>query len=495
MEKYKILGKKILIYGAGSVGKIATNTFHQSGIDVEAYIDKRADTIKESNNKIVFSMEKLQKCIQDKDNYVIVFTIRNVFEHSSLAEQFFSMGFKNLIYKPATVLRGNQSVIQDSINFAYEQITGKFTVPEDEIACYEKEVFAVCDYGLCKDLGKAVVVKLPAELLFSNLNPKALIMSCQNFYSNYIAVNLYESFNGCHREQLEEQWNQYIDRFALPGAKVMGVNTDGNWKELLIDSRQKVYYEMEYKLWMDYNFFIQNCPEVGLRKGKGFELVSSGKNRISFLVAKGFRYIPVKIKKEYYQKYINNKAVQNLVAYLNRENIEIFAPIPHPFFYRINVIAPDYPVECVKPIARLLAEQVYIENKEYCFHKYRLAAVINDEGYVSRYFKMLGYEVERIITKNHEFCELEDKLFYYNEDNFKKSDENFYCAIIRDKIPTKIVNNIINRTSKFLIVVSSSTTIKKHFIVDKSEFRLNKKIFETAWAGEIVLGNLYERIK
>ena len=495
MEKYRICDKKILIYGAGSIGKVIAATFSRSGIDIEAYIDKRADIIKETDEKPVFSMERLQEHIQDTDNYAIVLTIRNVFEHSSLAEQFFSIGFRNLVYKPTTVLRGEKNAVQESINFAYEQITGKFIIPKDEIACYEKEVFAVCDYGLHKEFNEDVLVKLPAELLFSNTNPNTLIWSCQNFYSNYIAVNLYEAFGSAYDRQLDVQLDQYIERFALPGAKVMGVNTDGIWREILIDSRQKVYHEMEYKLWMDYDFFIQNCTIVGLRKGKGFELISSGKNRVSFLIAKGFRYIPVKIKKEDYQKYLNEKEAKKLNLYLSQINIKIFAPIPHPFFYRANAIAPDYAVECVKPIARFLAEQIYLENKEYCFHKYRLAACIDDEGYIGRYFKMLGYEVERIITKNQEICALEDRLFYYVEDDFKNSDENLYCSIITSEMQENMILNIVNRTSKFLVVISSLATIEKNLIDDELGFKLNKRIFETVWDGKIVQGDLYQRIK
>ena len=380
MEKYVIIDKKVLIYGAGSVGKVVSDMFNKNGITIDAYIDQRADTIKKNNNKLVFSAGELENRIRKKDDYVIIITIRNVFEHSCLAKQFYFMGFKNIIYKPNTILRGSKNPIQESINNAYEQITGKFEIPKDKVACYELEKYEICDFGLYKRFEEDVLVRMPAELLFSNTNYNASIWSCQNFYSNYIAVDLYEAFDNIHNGELEEKINYYIERFALPGAKTMGVNTDGIWRELLIDSRLKVYYEMEYNLWMDYDFFIQNCVKVKSRKTKGFELITSGKNRVSFLIAKGYRYIPVKIKKSDYENYLNVEEAENIVNYIEQTNLEIFAPIPHPYFYKTTAISPDYAVECVRPIARFLAEQIYLENNDYCFNKYHLAFCINDEG-------------------------------------------------------------------------------------------------------------------
>ena len=495
MEKYKIRDKRILIYGAGSIGKVVSGIFHKAGIDIDSYVDQRAGIIKENDNKRVLHMDEVKEKIQEKDDYVIIITIRNVFEHSSLAKQFYREGFKNIIYKPITILRGNSNDIQNSINDAYEQITAKFVIPKGEIACYEKEEMGICDFGLYEESEDEVLVKMPAELLFSNTNPKAFIWSCQNFYSNYIAVDLYEAFCNASNGSVEEVLKRYIERFALPGAKVMGVNTDGTWKELLIDSRQKVYYEMEYKLWMDYSFFIQNCVKVGCRKGKGFELVSSGKNRVSFLIAKGFRYIPVKMKKSDYQSYLNMEVVEKVIFYLNQINDKIFAPIPHPYFYKIPVAAPDYAAECVKPIARFLSEQIYLENKKFNFDRHQLAICINDEGYMSRYFSMLGYDVARVVTDNQKLCELIDNIFYFKPSEFNRLDKNHYCSIVSDEMQKSIVEEYINNTDRFLILISSARVIEKMHLDYNPNFRFKRKIFEAVWNGRTIQGNVYEKDK
>lgn len=491
MEQYRIIDKKVLIYGAGSVGRVVSDTLDKTGIVIAAYIDKRADVIQENNKRPVFDLNQLDEVIKDKDNYAIIITIRNVFEHSSLAEYFDSIGFKNIIYKPITILRGNKNEVQDSINNAYEQITGEFIVPQGEIACYEKEVFTLCDYALQKEFEEDVLVKLPAELLFSNTNLKMPVWSCQNFYSNYIAVDLYEAFGNARDRQMMDRVNQYINRFALPGAKVMGVNTDGNWRELIIDSRQKVYYEMEYKLWVDFDFFMQNSTKVGLRNGKGFELIASGKNRVSFLVAKGFRYIPVKISKEDYREYLNMKVVNKVADYLNKTSRKIFAPIPHPFFYKIDAVAPDYPVECVKPIARFLAEQIYLENGKYLFGQYHLAIGVDDEGYMGRFFKMLGYGVYRILKSNQELGTMLDTMFYYVSADFHKRDTGFYCSIISNEMADDIAEELISRTDNFLIIMSSSAHEERRFLANNLKFDLYQELFETVWGGKKIQGRIY----
>ena len=64
MEKYVIIDKKVLIYGAGSVGKVVSDMFNKNGITIDAYIDQRADTIKKNNNKLVFSAGELENRIR-----------------------------------------------------------------------------------------------------------------------------------------------------------------------------------------------------------------------------------------------------------------------------------------------------------------------------------------------------------------------------------------------------------------------------------------------
>ena len=246
---------------------------------------------------------------------------------------------------------------------------------------------------------------------------------------------------------------------------------------------------------MEYDFFSKNCTKVDLKKDYGFELIASGKNRVSFLIAKGFRYIPVRINKGSYTRFLNLSIVNNISAYLQNNSVEIFAPIPHPYFYRINVCSPGYAVECVRPIARFLAEQVYMENEAYCFGKYSLAVALNDEGYMGRFFKMLGYGVHRIIAKNLPLCMLLDELFCFSSSAFEQSENlRFYCSIISDEMQEDDIRKLISHTDRFFVALLSDKSPDNKFSENSNIFKLNRKIFETIWDGKRIYGYVYERI-
>ncbi len=493
MEKYKFTEKKILIYGAGSIGQLITDVLEKEQLKVAGYIDKRADNVKMCRGKCVWGVDEVQEAIRDKDDYVIIITIRNVFEHVALAEHFWDMGFNNIIYKPKVCLEGYSEPVQDSINFAYEDLLGKFVVPKEPIACFEKESLIIRDHALQKELQDELLVRIPAELLFSNYQADLSVWSYQNFYSDYVAVDLYSAFGNADKSKVGDAVEKYVQRFALPGARLRGVNTEGEWEKILIDSRQRVYYEMEYKLWMDYGFFLQNTTKVELKGKSAFVLIASGKNRVSFLIAKGFRYIPVRMKKQEYEHFLNKEVAEKVGNYLHAHGCELLASIPHPFFYRENVVAPDYAAECIKPIARFLAEQVYLEKKKYCFDEYKLSIAINDEGCMGRYFRMLGYGVNRLVEKNQTFCSLLDSLFRFSEDDFVNSGEGAYCAIVSDEMPEVIRKEIVSIESTFLIVIYFNGLLEEN-IVDFSRFSYYEDLFCVIWGGKKIQCRAY-RIK
>ena len=208
-------------------------------------------------------------------------------------------------------------------------------------------------------------------------------------------------------------------------------------------------------------------------------------------MAKGFRYIPVKISKEDYREYLNMKVVNKVADYLNKTSRKIFAPIPHPFFYKIDAVAPDYPVECVKPIARFLAEQIYLENGKYLFGQYHLAIGVDDEGYMGRFFKMLGYGVYRILKSNQELGTMLDTMFYYVSADFHKRDTGFYCSIISNEMADDIAEELISRTDNFLIIMSSSAHEERRFLANNLKFDLYQELFETVWGGKKIQGRIY----
>lgn len=496
MEEFYLRGKKIILYGVGSSSKPISDVLNEEKIFVSVYVDQRADVIKENEGIPVISMEQVAGFTEEKDEFVVIITIRNVFEHSKLAKKFYDIGYKNIIYKPQSILQGISGSIQESINDSYETLTAKFNIPEKATACYDREIFLFSDEGLRKQLEDYLIAALPVELLFSNTNDKMPIWSRRNFVADYAAVDLYRAFSNRDSLLFSEEIDKYIDWFALPGAKIVGVNTDGNWRELLIDARLKVYNEMEYNLNVNPDFFIINCTTVKYCEKKGFELVASGKNRVSFLIAKGYRYIPVKIKVENYEKFINILQTNAICDYLNvNEEDSVFAPIPHPYFYHYQVDAPDYFMTCIARIAKSISKWIYSEQGCFAYLNYRMSIYINDEGYASRYFRMLGFQVRRYLVRGEKLCGLLDDLYYFDENDFSDTDYESSFSIISTDIPQDCLLQTIRNTQRMCFLVKKKNDedliIKRELL--RSGFETGEKFMETMWNGQYVEGWKYIR--
>lgn len=496
MEEFYLREKKIILYGAGSSSKTVSDVLNEEKILVSVYVDQRADAIKESEGIPVIRMEQVAGFTEKKDDFAVIITIRNVFEHSKIAKKFYDIGYRNIIYKPQSVLQGNNSSTQKSINDSYEMLTAKFSIPEKATACYERELFLFSDEGLRKQSGDYLITALPVELLFSNTNDKMPIWSRRNFVADYVAVDLYRAFSNRDSLFFSEEIDKYIDRFALPGAEIVGVNTAGNWRELLIDARLKVYNEMEYNLNVNPDFFTINCTTVKYCERKGFELVASGKNRVSFLIAKGYRYVPVKVRAENYEKFINILRTNIICDYLNvNEEDSVFAPIPHPYFYHYQVDAPDYFMTCIARIAKSISQWVYSERGCFEYSNYRISIYINDEGYASRYFKMLGFQVRRYLVQGKKLCGLLDDLYFFNENDFSDADDESSFSIISTDIPQDCLLQTIKNTKRMCFLVKrkddEDLIIERELL--KSGFETGKKFMETMWSGQYVEGWKYIR--
>lgn len=409
MRAYNLAEKKILIYGAGSLGITCKKVLNKSNIDTYAWIDKRYQTLQTYENCRVYGIPELEE-IEGKEQYCIIIAIRNVFEHSQLALTFYQLGFNAIIYKPISILRKENNVIATSINRAHDTLMIQFSAPVFPISYYEMEkIYSLEDNGFIKNNNDKdmCTVYIAAEMLFSN-RLKNSLWSERNFVSNYVAVDLYKTFfrdEGIDSEIIRK----YVDRFALPGALAMNVNVSGEWENILIESRLAVYNEMCNKLAYSPEFFIDNCTTVKRRENGGFYLSASGKNRVSFLISRGQRYIPVNIAKQEYENFINIRMVQEIEKYLNTNAInQMLIPVPHPYFYQCRYAIPQYMEQWGAKVGSILCEACYQKMNLYEYSGINIIDYSNDEGTISRFLSMMGYPVVR--TKSDEFIELIDKL-------------------------------------------------------------------------------------
>lgn len=489
MDAYVFREKKILIYGAGSLGITCNNILRRAGLQATAYIDKRADTLKEYEGYKVYAVNELSDW-KDKDKYCIIIAIRNVFDHSQLALQFYQLGFRALIFKPTMVLKGKKSPIFDNISSAHDSLMIKFEVPDMSIMYYEKEKIFEAGYDLSLACSKEGFYKvhISSELLFSNVIPRYLWTE-RNFVSNYVGVELYKAFQGTG--DLSSVIEKYVQRFALPGAIDMKVDVSGAWEDILIDSRLAVYNEMCDKMAIMPEFFVENCTTVSLRENGGFKLIASGKNRVSFLIARGYRFIPVMISKQDYEQAEQVEYVRKIENYLETAGInELDVPIPHFYFYEFRYLIPQYTEQWQSTVGYYLAEQVYELSHNYDFSKYCIVDYSTDHGSMSRFLSMLGFAVERRVTGD-ELTDLVDGLLRVSVTDGDKAEKLAY--VISDLEGNMMIAEEDVLACPYCLLLEYDNKPKSLYSELVLKYTREKEILHTFWKGRYVTGRFLSK--
>lgn len=490
-RKFFLKERKILIYGAGSLGMRCNGILKTAGIDVEAYIDKRADTFTECAGRKILRIEELNG-FEHKEEYCIIVAIRNVFEHSQLVLQFYDMGFRFFIYKPVTVLQGRANEVYESISRAYDCMMDRLLVPDEPVFQYEKEkIFTLKDGAqiACNREGYRKVY-LSAELLFSNVLADS-IWSERNFITSYIGVDLYRAFQA-GGQKLNDSIENYVERFAKPGALENHLDVSGEWASILIGSRLAVYNEMCNRMAVSPAFFVDNCTTVEMRQNGGFRLTASGKNRVSFLISRGYRYIPVFIKREDYERSIRLECVQKLESYLEENAInELTVPIPHPYFMDFKYRIPQYVEQWQSRVGHILCEAIYRKDKGYCFEKYTVLDNSDDDGSISRFLCMLGFNVERE-KEDAELVQMLDELQGVAFKRRRQVEEIAYIYMNIGGDNGIIEDGMLSKVQLFFVLEEDAARDSAYGRYAE-RFPYEKEILHALWMGRYVTGRVLSR--
>ena len=278
--------KNYVVYGAGGNCYHIIRLFQNTNYHIEAILDQRADTMSDVMGIPVYTLEEYRKGEHAKEKCVIIISIKNVFEHASIARNLIELGFENIIYKPFPILQGEKGEIWDSIDCVYEMLVEKkdlsAATQDNLVACSELSTLRVFkDELLISKSEQEVICWLPVELVCNYDREDAYGLIPISSY--YPLVELYQYLLNCGTEN---KWEKIEDNFALYCSewieKEHQVFTD-SLKQSMIDSRINVFYQMQRKSDLDREFFIRNAVLVKRIDSFRFCLLSSGRNRMSFL--------------------------------------------------------------------------------------------------------------------------------------------------------------------------------------------------------------------
>lgn len=324
---------KIILYGAASIGLIMYGNLKKQGYHILCFIDKRAEEIKEIEGVPVYLPEDayIQGC--DKTNTVIIVSVKNVFEHDKIAHSLRKLEFKNLIYKSGVILNGEENPDLLQLSKAYDAILQEQEIPPVLPVSEEIVLYTFRDYSTIVVLDdESRITYVPVELIFTNQNK--LGFSRWNdipILLLYPHLQFFLSLNG----EMEYTLDSYL-KFCEEAALRQGnIEITESWKQNILRNRTMVFEQMKLSHDINSNFFIDSPAEAEWNF-KGYFNLTGGKHRVTFLVAQGHNYIPLKISNQDFDRWLkalDSGAVCNYI----QDNCLRSLPnaISHPYFFRL----------------------------------------------------------------------------------------------------------------------------------------------------------------
>lgn len=417
--------KQYVLYGVGGDALKLSCIFAKDGINFIGYIDKRAKSLGKVNGKPVWNLDDLELLEKNSKNIVVIITIKNVFEHTSIAQTLAQHDLKQVVYKPLPVLQGSQNCDLIAISEAYDSFVVYLKPPMGKVL---QKVRLGIEYiwkdslKICEKNNK-IFAWVPAELIYNYEHADAY--ENLSMPSMFPLLGLYRLFLGEQDEDKDAIEDFFV--YASEWAKNSGLLVNDELKKSWLESRRAAFERMQQIVEYDFNFFVRNAPEVRYgNKGK-FYLVKSGRNRVSFLIAKGFHFIPLQMNVQDYNLWLNNEKLEQSINRIQEEHIiKLNVGIPHPYLKNILTEFQDYQRLVCFPIMYYLIKNIYrnateiqgtykLLNETRVLNlkgKLRIGCCLNDNGAMSRYIDTNDIDVFRVENNNNSLLtKLLDELF------------------------------------------------------------------------------------
>lgn len=375
----------------------------------------------------VWDFNTMAELIPEANDIVIILTIKNVFEHTDIAYKLAEMGFDQCVYKPLPILKGYSDEKLEKISMVYDTILGDLIFPKEQILAKVKlnyKMYYKDCFMISQNTDKEVLAWMPLELIFNYKKADAYENISMAIF--FPLVNLYKLFIGNKNRKEKDVLNDFYN-YASEWAYRNQVQITEELKASWVESRWKSFANMQEISDYKFDFFMKNAPWVEAGDKGKFYMVHGGRNRVVFLAAKGYRHIPVRLKLDHYEHWLNKETFLLLQEYMEKEHIvKTVVPVPHPYFKDMRADNVDYYRLVLFPIAEYLIYNSFFQAKikvngydltdreglKQIKDYYSILCDLEDEGACSRYLDACGFKVNRIKRSNNVFTTFLDKLFY-----------------------------------------------------------------------------------
>lgn len=457
---FDIKGKEIILYGAASIGNSAFEWFENAGFHVAGYIDKRGNEINSLRDRPVYSIhdEEIER-FKDSNKYVVFVSVKNVFEHSSIANLLIRAGFRNIIYRPINVINGGGSKEQRRLYDVYDLIShGEIkSLDKDIPMTYVLDVHKpISDYVLSRE-ENSIVTMVSVDSLHTDRKGSKTTWFDKPILSLLPHIDFFNYLNG----KKDASYNRYME-YCILGANGK-FNITESWKRNVIKNRSCIYEHMKQSLELESDFFVRNAPNVEWSADKGIFNLQSGKHRAAFFASLGRHYIPIRLKKEDYGSYLNIEAANKLLElFTDREITQLLAPIGHPLFF-------DYPCEnkgfyygFLYGLYYYISDCLYNATGQLEFERLSIYCELDDYGFIERTIRKSGCNISLSISQGDmQLMQILDRLLYCDllscvESNIKNRDYDYVIIDARKDNDCQKLAKLKQAKEKLIIVNTCS---------------------------------------
>ncbi len=336
---------KLVVYGASEMARIWTENILKKGFDVCAFLDRNAKNIGQIMGIPVFTLEEWE----NTSDALVVIMLTNAVQHQEIARRLYQKGVNQVIFFPVSTNGLNiknvsklRKVYNQCIRQSFDlEISGipffgelldERDKSEAVIYQYSKEVVLWCPAELCysiKEMERDAIWY--SECTEDKRRLRMKYLSDKNIYNLF---PYWELLDFCYGET--EECPLYLKIYGKSAQNKKDIYDDGR---LLADrSRLVQLYEEEISKHGGISFF-EESPADAVMGEKGKVIIRDGWHRSVFLVRRGYKWIPVRITVDEYERFFNNASAVELYRRLKENKTECLEyPIEHPVFY-------GYPVQ------------------------------------------------------------------------------------------------------------------------------------------------------
>lgn len=406
-KSIKVQNAMFVIYGGGEVGNNCFQALSDSGYKVAYALDKNkcGDNVIIGTHTYKLGVIPKEIC---KEEHIVIVCLADGMAHKYVADSLYEEGYRYIVFLPM------QHCLKDSTK---RELTRKYNAFMHGYSSVLQEM--VFDYGeyyfpdLSNDNAiirydeKTFTVWCGLEMLFSESlelwkGDKTKIFTKSKYKDKHIALNnpckvLFDYFG---------MKNKSYEKYFF--SKKKDITEEEKNKQLM--EREKLYHVFKSEHNKGLDFFIDGAPLAVWNPKKYWNLVG-GHHRTLYLLYEGHSIFPVKVSKEEFNIWSNEKHYKELEKYIRVNKIvSFYAPLPHPAFINFPSKHENNGKTKMEAVAQFLADEDIAQVS--------VLDCMEDEGYFARIMVRMGV-IKSVFRSNCkeqlELAELFNKLLYRDD--------------------------------------------------------------------------------